>query len=115
MTLALYMDHHVPRQITHGLRLRGIDVVTAFEDGAHELDDTDLLIRATSLGRALFTRDDDLLVIARDWQREGIPFSGVVYAHQLRVSIGRCIDDLELIAQVGAPGDLANSVCYLPL
>lgn len=110
MTLALFMDHHVPRQITQGLRLRGIDVITAYEDGAHELEDTDLLLRATSLGRALFTRDD-LLVIARKWQREGIPFSGVIFAHQLRVSIGRCIDDLELIAQAAAPGEFANSVC----
>ena len=26
--LALYMDHHVPRAITEGLRLRGIDVIS---------------------------------------------------------------------------------------
>ena len=76
MTLALYMDQHVPRQITQGLRLRGVDVLTAYEDGAHELDDTKLLARATALNRVLFTRDDDLLVIARNWQREGNPFSG---------------------------------------
>ena len=35
MAIALYMDHHVPRAITHGLRLRGVDVLTAFEDEAH--------------------------------------------------------------------------------
>ena len=29
MATALYMDHHVPRAITMGLRLRGIDVITA--------------------------------------------------------------------------------------
>lgn len=28
MALALYMDHHVPRAITDGLRLRGVDVLT---------------------------------------------------------------------------------------
>lgn len=33
MPLALYMDQHVPLAITVGLRLRGIDVLTAFEDG----------------------------------------------------------------------------------
>ena len=109
------MDQHVPRQITQGLRLRGVDVLTAYEDGAHELDDTKLLARATALNRVLFTRDDDLLVIARNWQREGNPFSGVIYAHQLRVSIGRCIDDLEMIAKVGETGDLVNGVFYLPL
>jgi hypothetical protein len=39
MVIALYMDHHVPRAITTGLRLQGVDVVAAYEDQAHELDD----------------------------------------------------------------------------
>ena len=63
----------------------------------------------------LFTRDDDLLAEATRRQREGIPFDGVVYAHQLRVSIGRCVEDLELIAQAGEPVDLMNQVMFLPL
>ncbi len=29
MALKLYMDHHVPRAITNGLRMRGVDVLTA--------------------------------------------------------------------------------------
>ncbi len=53
--IALYMNQHVPRAITLGLRLRGIDVLTAFEDNASTLDDPDLLDRATQLGRLLFT------------------------------------------------------------
>jgi len=32
--ITFYMDHNVPRAITAGLRLRGIDVITAYEDGA---------------------------------------------------------------------------------
>lgn len=64
MALQLYMDHHVPRAITVGLRQRGVDVLTAFEDGAHELLDPDLLDRAGALGRVLFIRDDDLLAEA---------------------------------------------------
>jgi hypothetical protein len=39
MALTLYMDQHVPKAITVGLRLRGVDVVTAYEDGAAELKD----------------------------------------------------------------------------
>lgn len=30
MAIALYMDHHAPRAITVGLRLRGVDVLTAY-------------------------------------------------------------------------------------
>ena len=29
---SLYMDHHVPRVITIGLRMRQVDVLTAYED-----------------------------------------------------------------------------------
>ncbi len=42
-------------------------------------------------------------------------FAGVVYAHQLHVSIGTCVRDLELIARVADPEDLADRVEYLPL
>lgn len=115
MSLAFYMDHHVPRSITTGLRARGVDVLTAYEDGAHEMEDEELLDRAAELERVLFTRDDDFLVEAAKRQELGIPFYGVIYAHQLRVPIGRCIENLEIIAGVGEPSDLLNSVRYLPL
>src|SRR5687768_15055802 len=109
------MDHHVPKAITVGLRLRGMDVLTAHEDGADQLDDDLLLKRAHELKRALFTQDDDLLVEAAKRQREGIPFSGVIYGHQLRVTIGVCIQDLEMIAKDGELEDLENRVVFLPL
>ena len=58
------MDQHIPGPITKGLRQRGIDVLTAHEDGTAEFDDDLLLERATQLGRVLFSQDRDLLVIA---------------------------------------------------
>lgn len=115
MTLKLLMNHNVPATITAGLRLLGVDVLTAYEDGSHQLDDPDLLDRADQLGRVLFTRDDDLVTEAARRQREEIPFVGVIYAHQLRVSIGAAVRDLELIAKIGEPDDLRNTLHYLPL
>ncbi len=115
MPLAYYFDQHVPAAITHALRLRGIDVLTAYEDGAAAWDDEALLQRATALGRVLFTQDEDLLAIAHRLQAEAVPFSGVVYGHQLRVSVGRCVADLELMARVCSPEELANHVEFLPL
>ncbi|RMD52459.1 MAG: hypothetical protein D6835_01860 [Candidatus Thermofonsia bacterium] len=115
MAIALYMDQHVPRAITVGLRMRGVDVLTAFEDGASELDDPDLLDRAGELGRVLFTQDDDLIAEAVHRQRDNIHFYGVIYAHQLRVPIGICIRDLELIAKAGEPDDIINKIQFLPL
>jgi hypothetical protein len=58
------MDHHVPWAIATGLRKRNVDVLTTDEDGSAAFDDDRLLDRATSLGRVLFSQDEDLLVIA---------------------------------------------------
>ena len=115
MAIALYMDQHVPKAITVGLRLRNVDVVTAYEDGADQFEDDLLLKRADELGRALFTQDDDLLEAAAKCQRAEIPFSGVIYGHQLRVAIGVCVQDLEIISKSGEPEDLKNQVVFLPL
>jgi hypothetical protein len=109
------MDVHVRWAITDGLRRRGVDVVTAQQDQSATLDDPELLDRATLLGRALFSQDDDLLREAKHRQRNNIPFAGVIYAHQLRVTIGQAVADLELIAKVCDPADLENRVEYLPL
>ena len=89
--------------------------MTALEDGAHERDDPALLDRADELGRVLFTQDDDLLAEAARRQRAGEAFAGVIYVHQLRVSIGSCIRDLELVAKAGEPEDLIQQVLFLPL
>jgi hypothetical protein len=53
LSVSFYMDVHVRRAVTAALRMRSIDVLTAQEDGAAELDDDPLLQRATDLGRVL--------------------------------------------------------------
>ena len=115
MSVALYMDVHVPRPNTRGLRRRGVDVLTAQEDGTARWEDPDLLDRAAELGRVLFSQDEDLLIEAAKRQRTGIPFQGVNHAPQLGLSIGQCIEDLEILAKAGVPNDFANRVQYLPL
>jgi hypothetical protein len=61
VSLRLYMDHHVRSEIAMALRQRGVDVLTAEEDGAQRLFDAELLSRATALARVLFSQDRDLL------------------------------------------------------
>ena len=48
-------------------------------------------------------------------QKSGVHFSGVIYAHQLRISIGDCILGLEIVAKAGEPHDLQNLVQFLTL
>ena len=56
-----------------------------------------------------------MLTEATRRQRRGQLFAGVAYGRQLRVTIGKCIADLELPSQAGKPEDFANRVAYLPL
>ena len=99
MPIGIYADVHVPRAITIGLRTRDVRVVTAQEDGKATLPDPALLDRATFLGMILYTCDDDLLIEANRRIKSGEQFTGVVFSRFLNSPIGRCIDDLEIIAK----------------
>ena len=85
MSISLYFDHQVRLAIAEGLRQRGVD------------------------------QDDDFLAIAAQWLREGKPFAGLVYAHQLSITVGQAVRDLELIAKTLDPEDMRNRVEFIPL
>jgi len=78
-----------------------------------------LFERATASGRILFSQDQDLLqdllIEARQRQETGRAFGGIIYAHQLRISVGQCIDDLERIAPTCSVDELAGRVTFIPL
>jgi hypothetical protein len=109
------MDVHVPRAITLGLRLRGVDVLTAQEDGSAQLDDASLLRRAMEMDRILVSQDKDLLRIAAKLLGESTFFTGIIYAHQLRVSIGQMVDDLEIIAMATNLAEWRGRIEYVPI
>jgi hypothetical protein len=67
------------------------------------------------LDRVLFTQDDDLLAEATSRQRRGEQFGGVLYVHQRDLTIGRCVEDLELIAKASRENEWESQVGYLPL
>jgi hypothetical protein len=115
MALRYYMDVHVPAAITEGLRRRGIDVITSQEDGTRRSDDERLLQRASDLDRILVSQDEDLLAIASRWQASSLKFTGLVFAPQEGASLGRYIDDLELIGRCCEASEVASRVSYLPL
>lgn len=115
MALAFYMDEHVPKPITVGLRIRGADVLTAQEDGRRATDDAALLERAAELRRVMFSFDADMLRHTTALEQQDVAFAGLVFAHPTRISVGQCIRDLEIIAKTGDPEDLANQILYLPL
>lgn len=111
----LYMDVHVPAVVTAGLRRRGIDVLTSQEDDTRRDLDPVLLERACRLNRILVTQDEGFLSLAAFWQSTGRSFPGIIYAPQTGTSIGRFIEDLELLVCCAAASELENLVTHLPL
>lgn len=90
-------------------------MLTAEEDHNRSTSDPDLLTRAASLGRLMFSNDADFLTEATRRQRSGECFAGLVYGHQMRITIKQAIEDLELITTVFDLPDIENRVQHLPL
>jgi len=55
------------------------------------------------------------LRIASERQRAEIKFAGIIFGSQNEMTVSGCIRDLELIAKVYEPEELADRVEYLPL
>lgn len=115
MTVALYMDEQVPLELTLQLRLRGVDVLTAQEVQMIGVADEEQLAKASSLGRVIYTQDQDFLAIATILQRNGQSFGGVIYAHPLYVSFSERFADLHLIAEAANTSEYLNWIEHLPL
>lgn len=114
MPIGIYCDVHIPRAISVGLIARGVRVITAQEDGARRFKDPALLDRAGELGCILYTHDVDFLVEARRRRDEGVEFKGVVHSQLLHSPVGRCIEDLEIIAKSLGDEQLVNVIEYIP-
>lgn len=115
MPVKFYMDVHIPFAVAEQLRIRGVDVLTATEEGTNTLEDDELLELASSTNRMVMTFDEGFRLMAEDWQREGRAFCGLAFARQLSIPIGRLIHDLEIIAGASEPEDWKNIVARLPL
>lgn len=56
-----------------------------------------------------------MLRLAASFQRLGIEFAGLLYVHQLRLSVGQVVEDLEVAAKALDPEEIANRIEFLPL
>ncbi len=51
-------------------------------------------------------------MLADQWNSKGRHFSGIVYAHQLRVTVGQIIADLQLIVKAVTMEEIRNAVLF---
>jgi len=115
VNVRFYMDHNIQGAVVEALRARGVDCITTAEDGTTTLDDDALLDRATELGRVLVTHDKDFFAIHAARLSAGQQIGGIIHSLPTQITIGRLIDDLELISQASEPDELRNSLVRLPL
>jgi hypothetical protein len=112
--IAFYTDENVDQRIIHGLRRRGVDVLTAQEAGLlGTIPDVQHLEFAIARGRALLTADTDLLEIADQWNAQGRPHQGVVFYHQRWSTVGHVVREAHGIAHGLNPDDVRSRVIFI--
>lgn len=115
--LQLLTDEDVHGDIVNGLRQRQpeLDMVRVQDVGLRSTPDADILEWAAQQGRAVVTVDKKTLV-ADAWDRVArrLPMPGVIVL-RIHLTIGRAINELELVALAGDPDDARDQVMYLPL
>ena len=106
--IGFYMDENVPSAVTHGLRLRGVEVVTTQDAGLIGASDEAQLNLAASQDRVLFSQDADFLGL----HQQGLAHAGLAYAPQW-MSIGDLVRGLLLIHDVLTPEEMRGRVEFL--
>ncbi|MBI5410544.1 MAG: DUF5615 family PIN-like protein [Nitrospirae bacterium] len=106
--IRFYMDEHVPKAVTEGLRRRGVEVVTVQELGLQAADDKQHLERAAEEGRVVFTQDADFLRL----HAAGVSHRGIVYTPQ-QTPVPYLLSSLMLIYDLLTPEDMVRHVEFL--
>lgn len=106
--IAFYMDEHVQSAVSHGLRLRGVDVLTAQDAGMLGACDEDHLALAVQEQRTIFTQDVDFLRL----HASNHAHAGIVYAPQ-GTPVGAIVRGLALIRELLRPEEMAGRVDFL--
>ena len=115
--LRVLLDQNFDHRILYGLlrRIPELDYLTAYEAGWNELDDPDLLIRAASEQRVLFTHD--LRTMPRhivDVMASGHDVAGVFIVPR-NLPFDQAINELEIIATCSNEAEWINTYRILPL
>lgn len=115
MTVAFYADENFPTPVIHAVRKQGVDITTVIEDNRGGRPDDEILSRATELNRVVLTHDHDFFEIVHRWLDQALPYSGVCFTHQQKLSYRELIEELVFVSQVGEPDDFRNRLVIIPL
>jgi hypothetical protein len=106
--VSFYTDEQVAKAVARGLRLRGIDAITAAEANMLGQADEDHLRRALDMRRVMVTMDEDYLVL----HASGIDHAGIVYVPQ-GTSVGHLVRGLQFLFDVTNADEMHGRLEYL--
>lgn len=107
--IRFYFDQHIPKAVAHGLRRRGVDVLTTQDVERCSQSDLEQILFSTQENRVFVTFDDDLLRLAS----QGLEHAGIVFCSASKYSIGELIYALLLVYDVLNPEDFQNHIEFL--
>jgi hypothetical protein len=113
--LALYFDEDSSwRSLVEGLRLRGLDVITAAEAGLLERSDEEQLTFATDKGRTLWTFNvRDFYQLHGQRLAEEKTHAGIILAQQQKFGLGELIRRTVLLARTLEPAQMQSRCEFL--
>lgn len=100
-------------RVIAGLRRRGIDLVTADEQGLLGASDEQHPRRATELDRVIVSADRDFFAIVSALLSTGEPFPGLMFV-QPHATVGEAVRMLTEAAQFLKPEAIANTIEWIP-
>ena len=115
--LKFLADEHVPPALLAGLRLRepGVDIVRVQDVGLRTAADDVVFDWAARHDRVVLSEDRKTMAgDANGRIAAGVPFAGLVL-YRKSASIGRLVDDLQLVANIYTPDDATTLVLFIPL
>ena len=109
-------DEDLNGRIVRGLLLRShdLDLVRVQDVGLSGADDDTILKWADDNGRILLTHDARTMPKhVRKRLADGFHLPGIMIVDDL-APIGKCIEDIQLVAQCSEGGQWRDQICYLP-
>lgn len=106
-------DEHVPYALIHGLRTRGMDVVTVQDLGRRSDDDPLLLDWAIEHERIVLTNDQDFLAIAAERGARLETFAPIFYWPQQQRTVADLLQKILKVATSQSYADASSQVFFL--
>ncbi len=82
--LKIYTDENVDVRVAEGLRRRGVEAVSVYDERKDGIRDEAQLAYAGTHGAVIFTHDPDLIEIATEVNRRGEAHCGVIFVEMHR-------------------------------